>query len=49
MDIFEKNVSEEQWHTTLDVSDATIHERFDKIQESDKEKDNIVYLTSVGT
>ena len=34
---------------TLDVSDATIHERFDKFQESDNGKDNIVYLTSVGT
>jgi integrase len=34
---------------TLDVSDATIHERFEKFQESDKEKDNIVYLSSVGT
>lgn len=34
---------------TLDVSDATIHERFDKFQESYKEKDNIVYLSSVGT
>lgn len=34
---------------TLDVSDVTIHERFEKFQESDKEKKNIVYLSSVGT
>lgn len=34
---------------TLTVSDATIHERFERFQESDKEKDNIVYLSSVGT
>lgn len=34
---------------TLDVSETMINDRFDKFLDMDKDKDNIVYLASVGT